>query len=70
MTRSAAFRASILFAVLTILSLAVGLGSRAVAAEALFMIGSALAAVMLFFSLATPSRAAVPVRVRRAHPHR
>ena len=69
MTRTIALRASALFVVLTILSAAVGLGSHAVIAEALFLISGSLCALMLFFAFATPDHAPVPVRVRR-HTHR
>ena len=70
MTRSIALRASALFVALTILFAAVGLGSHAVVAEAMFLISASLCAVMLFFAAATPEHAAVPVRIRRFHPHR
>jgi hypothetical protein len=65
MTRTIALRASALFVVLTILFAAVGIGSHAVIAEALFLISGSLCALMLFFAVATPDHAAVPVRVRR-----
>jgi len=70
MTRTIALRASALFVVLTILFGAVGLGSHAVIAEAMFVITGSLCALMLFFALATPDHAAVPVRVRRLQTHR
>jgi hypothetical protein len=70
MTRTIALRASALFIVLTILFGAVGLGSHAAVAEAMFLITGSLCALMLFFALATPEHAAVPVRVRRLHHHR
>ena len=69
MTRTIALRASALFVVLTILFGALGLGSHAVVAEAIFLISGSLCALMLFFALATPNHAAVPVRVRRLHTH-
>jgi hypothetical protein len=65
MTRTIALRASALFVVLTIVFGAVGLASHAVIAEAMFLISGSLGALMLFFALATPDHAAVPVRVRR-----
>ena len=65
MTRTAALRASSLFIVLTVVFGAVGLGSHAVVAEAMFLISGSLVALMLFFAFATPDHAAVPVRVRR-----
>ena len=70
MTRTIALRASALFIVFTILFGAVGLGSHALVAEAMFLISGSLCALMLFFSLATPDHAAAPVRVRRLHTHR
>jgi phosphotransferase system glucose/maltose/N-acetylglucosamine-specific IIC component len=65
MTRTVALRASALFVALTVLFGAIGLGSHAMAAQALFLISGSLCALMLFFGLATPDHAAVPVRVRR-----
>jgi phosphotransferase system glucose/maltose/N-acetylglucosamine-specific IIC component len=70
MTRTIALRASALFVVLTILFGAVGLGSQAVVAEAVFLISGSLFALMLLFALATPDHAGVPVRVRRIHARR
>ena len=70
MTRTIALRASALFVVFTILFGAVGLGSHALVAEAMFLISASLCALMLFFALATPDHAAVPVRVRRLPNHR
>ncbi len=67
MTRTVAFRASALFIALTIVFGAVGLGSHADLAEALFMISISLCALMLFFAFASPMPAAAPVRVRRNH---
>ncbi len=65
MTRTVAQRASILFLIATALFAAIGLSSYAPAAEALFLIGAPLCAVLLFFGFATPSHQMVPVRVRR-----
>ncbi len=70
MTRTVALRASALFIALTIVFGAVGLGSHAVAAEALVLISGSLCALMLVFALATPTHAAVPVRVRRERLYR
>ena len=67
MTRTAALRASALFIVLTIVFGAIGLGSHAAAAQAMFLISGSLCALMLFFAFATPNHAAVPVRVRGPH---
>lgn len=67
MTRIAALRSSAFFIALTILFGAVGLGSHAAAAEAMFLISGSLAALMAFFAFATPEHAPVPIRVRR-HP--
>ena len=65
MTRVAALRSSAFFIALMILFGAVGLGSHAAAAEAMFLISGSLGALMALFALATPEHAAVPVRVRR-----
>jgi hypothetical protein len=65
MTRTIALRASALFIALTILFGAVGLGSHAAVAQAIFLISGSLVALMLFFAFAAPDPAAVPVRVRR-----
>jgi len=65
MTRIIALRASALFIALTILFGAIGLGSHAVVAEAVFLISGSLVALMLFFAFAAPDHATVPVRVRR-----
>ena len=70
MTRTAALRASALFVILMIVFGAVGLGPQAAVADALFLISGSLFALMLFFALATPDHAAVPVRVRRSHTYR
>ena len=70
MTRTAAFRASALFVVLAMVFAAVGLGSHALAAQAMFLISGSLGALMLVFAVATPDHAAVPVRVRGTHSHR
>ena len=70
MTRTIALRASALFVILTILFGAVGIGSHAVLAEAVFLISRSLCALMLFFALATPEHAAIPVRVRRVRTNR
>lgn len=67
MTRIAALRASALFVILTILFGALGLGSHATAAQAMFLISGSLGALMLIFALASPDHAAIPVRVRRHH---
>ena len=68
MSRNVALRASVVFIVLTVLALAIGLGSHAHLAEVLFLIGASVGAVTLAFAAlaglgARP--AAVPVRVRR-----
>jgi hypothetical protein len=70
MTRPAALRASALFIALTIVFGALGLSSHAAAAEALFLISGSLCALMLFFALATPAPAAIPMRVRRERLYR
>ena len=67
MTRTAALRASALFIVLTIVFSAVGLGSHAGAAEAIFLISASLGALMLVFAVATPVHTAVPARIRRPY---
>lgn len=65
MTRSIALRAFFMFSVLTLLAAVTGMASQAQAAEALFMIGASLSAVMLFFAVTVSSPAPIPVRVRR-----
>jgi hypothetical protein len=65
MTRSVALRAFFIFFVLTLLAAVTGMASQTEAAEALFMIGASLAAVMLFFAMTVSSPALIPVRVRR-----
>jgi hypothetical protein len=65
MTRSVALRAFFIFAVLTLLAAVTGMASQAQAAEALFMIGASLSAVLLFFALTVSTPAPVPVRIRR-----
>lgn len=65
MTRSIALRAFFMFAVLTLLAAVTGMASQAQAAEALFMIGASLSAVMLFFAVTLSYPIAMPVRVRR-----
>ena len=66
MTHTAAVRASILFIVLAVVFGAVGLASRAVIAEALFMISASVFMFMLLFALATPAQGTVPMRIRKA----
>ncbi len=70
MTRMIALRVSAVFVVLTILFGAIGLGSHAALAEAMFLISASICALMLFFGVAIPDRAAVPVHVRRLPPRR
>jgi len=65
MTHTAAVRAGILFVVLMIVFGAVGLGSHAAAAQAMFAISASLSALMLLFAVATPAHGAVPVRTRK-----
>jgi hypothetical protein len=65
MTRSIALRAFFMFSVLTLLAAVTGMASQAQAAEALFMIGASLSAVMLFFAVTVSGPAPIPVRVRR-----
>jgi hypothetical protein len=65
MTRSIALRAFCIFAVVTALAAITGAASQVEIAEILFLIGGSLSAVMLFFSLTTPTHSLVPVRVRR-----
>ena len=64
MTRTVALRASALFIVLSIVFGLIGLGSHVAATEALFLISASLFALLLFFGVATPTPAAIPVRVR------
>jgi hypothetical protein len=65
MTRSVAFRAFLLFTVCAALFAVTGIASGAPAAEVLFLISGSLCGILLFFALATPAHALVPVRVRR-----
>ena len=65
MTRSMAFRAFLLFTLLTVLSAFIGISSQVPMAEVLFLISGSLCGAMLFFTLVTPVHAPVPVRVRR-----
>jgi hypothetical protein len=69
MTHSAAVRASILFVILMVLSAALGLGSQAVVAEAMFVISASVFALTLLFALATPVHRAMPVRIRKPRAH-
>lgn len=64
MTRTVALRTSFFFVTLTVLFGMVGIGSHAPIAEALFLIGGSLCALMVLFAFAAPRQAAVPVRVR------
>ena len=70
MTKITALRAGTFFIVLTIAFAAIGLGSHAAIAEVMFLISGSLSALMLFFALATPDHATVPVRIRRLATHR
>ncbi|MGO4389144.1 hypothetical protein AB4Y85_16565 [Microvirga sp. 2YAF29] len=65
MTRSIALRAFFMFSILTLLAAVTGMASQAQVAEALFMIGASLSAMMLFFAVTVSGPAPVPVRVRR-----
>jgi phosphotransferase system glucose/maltose/N-acetylglucosamine-specific IIC component len=65
MTRSVAFRASLLFTACAVLFAVTGFASEVPVAEVLFLISGSLCGIMLCFALATPAHAPVPVRVRR-----
>jgi hypothetical protein len=65
MTRSVAFRAFLFFTACAVLFAVTGFLSQVPVAEVLFLISASLCAVTLFFALATPAYAPVPVRVRR-----
>jgi|GEM_PF-4105039 len=65
MNRSVALRALFIFAVVTVFAAITGVASQVEIAEVLFLIGGSLSAVMLLFTLMTPSYSPVPVRVRR-----
>lgn len=65
MNRLAALRASIIFAIASFLSAAIGVAQHSPLAEATFLIAASLTAVTLLFGLAAPTPSAVPVRVRR-----
>lgn len=65
MTRSVALRAFFLFIILTVLAGVTGVASQAKFAEAAFLVGASLSAVLLFFALTVQAPAPIPVRVRR-----
>ncbi|HZH12186.1 MAG TPA: hypothetical protein VEZ24_17685 [Microvirga sp.] len=65
MTRSIALRAFFLFTILTCLAAVTGFASHAEIAEAVFLIGASLSAILLFFALTVQAPAPIPVRVRR-----
>ena len=65
MTRNVALRASTIFVALTLVFGALGLGSHAPVAEALFLITASVCALLFAFAVAAPQHAAIPVRVRR-----
>jgi hypothetical protein len=70
MTRTAAFRASILFVVLALVFGVIEAGSQAAVAQALFLISVSLCGLMVLFAAATPAHSFLPVRVRRSHHNR
>jgi hypothetical protein len=71
MTRSAALRAAALFILVALVAAGLGLGSQAVAAEAMFLIAASLAAVTLTFVLIAPDAHVLrPVRISRQRPYR
>jgi hypothetical protein len=65
MNRSVALRTLFIFAVVTVFAAITGVASQVEIAEALFLIGGSLSAVMLLFVLMTPEQSPVPVRVHR-----
>jgi hypothetical protein len=71
MTRTAALRASVLFVVLTIIFGGLGIGSHALAAEAMSLISGALFVLMFMFWLAPiPEHRPLPVRIRGPRTYR
>jgi hypothetical protein len=66
MTHAAAVRASILFVFMMIIFGALGLGTHAPIAHALFVISGSAFALMMLFAVLTPAHRVVPVRARRA----
>ena len=67
MNRSIALRAFMIFATMTVLAAVTGISSQVAIAEAAFLIGGSLAAIMLILALAArrSEPVPVPVRVRR-----
>jgi hypothetical protein len=70
MTRTVALRASALFIAVMVVFGAVGFGSHAAAADALFLISGSLCALMLLFAVMSPAPAPIPVRIRRGRSYR
>ncbi|KAB0269728.1 hypothetical protein [Microvirga brassicacearum] len=64
MNRSVALRAFLIFTTITAFAAITGILSQAAIAEATFLIGASLAAIMLFLATAARRPEAVPVRVR------
>jgi hypothetical protein len=65
MTRNAASRAGILFALLALVFGALSFGSPAQAALVIAGVAGGLCAVLLVFLAALPAQQAIPVRVRQ-----
>ena len=65
MNRETAFRACIPFVVLSALAAITGLSAQAELAEAIFLIGASVSAVVLISGLATPAYRPIPIRARR-----
>ncbi|NIX76801.1 hypothetical protein [Microvirga terricola] len=65
MNRSVAYRAFLIFLILTALAGVTGLASQVAIAGALALIAGSLSALMLLIALASPSHDPLPARVRR-----
>jgi hypothetical protein len=65
MNRETAFRACIPFVALSALAAITGLSAQVELAEAIFLIGTAVGAVILISGLAAPAYRPIPVKARR-----
>jgi hypothetical protein len=70
MSKTAALRASTIFAALTVIFAAIGLGAYSPIAEALSLITGSVFAVTIAFALATPFHGPALARARRVTPRR
>jgi hypothetical protein len=65
MNRETAFRACIPFVVLSALAAITGLSAQAELAEAIFLIGASVSAVVLMSGLTAPVYRPIPIKARR-----